>query len=65
MCIGPSLPPKFPSDTQKRNGSLEPAAYLATVFEKRQGLINHCLDRPGITFWKVQNVEKQHSHFLQ
>lgn len=43
----------------------EQAIYVARAFEQRQGLINHCLDRPGITVWKVQNVEKQHLHFLQ
>lgn len=39
----------------------EKAIHLAEGFEQRQGLINHCLDRPNITAQKAQNVEKHFS----
>lgn len=65
MYLGiPSLP-GLPLTLNVKREPGEQAIYLAKAFKQRQDLINHCLDRPDITVWKVQNDEKQHFHFLQ
>ena len=65
-CVfGHYLPPTFPTDTQKWNGSLGSADLSSQGIWTETGLINHCLDRPHITFWKAPNVGKPRSHFLQ
>jgi hypothetical protein len=54
--FGHAFDPRPPPILKNECEAEEWVIYLAKTFEQRWGLINNCLRRPDITFWKVQGV---------